>query len=313
MRQLRPLVLRSKYYSGIESEIERLFRGLIYKPLSALFPKREELLNTGSALYEAVISGQVWYEAGRFSGDFNSRIIRELEKIGAVYNRPSQTFSLPPTRVPAEIRRAQANADARYDALRREFIGTLDDMDIGSIDRHSEIPDRLLQAIDWMEEDFQKTVRAVTIPPKLTDDQRGIIAAEWGHNLDLYIKDWTSQQILELRQKVSANTFEGRRADDLVNLIRQSYGISRRKARFLARQESSLLMSKFRETRYKDLGIHKYRWSTSHDERVREDHRHLNGRMFSWDSPPVTNRETGARNHPGQDFGCRCVAIGLVE
>ncbi len=60
-------------------------------------------------------------------------------------------------------------------------------------------------------------------------------------------------------------------------------------------------------------GILEYRWSTSKDERVRHDHKALDTKIFSFASPPVTNLKTGARNNPGCDFGCRCIAIPIFR
>ncbi len=42
--------------------------------------------------------------------------------------------------------------------------------------------------------------------------------------------------------------------------------------------------------------------------RTRPEHLRLNGRRFRWDDPPVVNRKTGARGHPGHDGQCRCTA-----
>ena len=147
----------------------------------------------------------------------------------------------------------------------------------------------------------------------MTAAQRQLIATQWGTNLDLYIKNWAADNILKLRKQITENTFAGRRAEDMVSLIRQNYGVGQRKAEFLARQETSLLMSKFHESRFKDIGSQSYIWSSSDDERVREDHKLLNGKIFSWDSPPVVDRRTGRTGHPGEDFGCRCVAIALIS
>ncbi len=44
-----------------------------------------------------------------------------------------------------------------------------------------------------------------------------------------------------------------------------------------------------------------YVWRTRSDGKVRDSHRANDGKIFSWDSPPATG-------HPGEDFGCRCVA-----
>ena len=105
----------------------------------------------------------------------------------------------------------------------------------------------------------------------------------------------------------------GSRAENMVKTIISEYGVSRRKAKFLARQETALLMSKYQEERFKDVGVTKYRWSAAMDARTRPDHKLLDGKIISWDSPPITNRKTGARNHAGADYNCRCVAIAIAE
>ena len=73
------------------------------------------------------------------------------------------------------------------------------------------------------------------------------------------------------------------------------------------------MVSKYRQIRYEDVGIRRYMWSTSGDVRVRHDHKELNGKIFYFDNPPITDKATGARNNPGEDFGCRCVAIPVMS
>ncbi len=54
--------------------------------------------------------------------------------------------------------------------------------------------------------------------------------------------------------------------------------------------------------RQRGMGLKRYTWRTSQDERVRESHRIKEGKEFDWTKPPA---DTG---HPGQDFQCRCTA-----
>ena len=66
----------------------------------------------------------------------------------------------------------------------------------------------------------------------------------------------------------------------------------------------------YKTDKYKDAGVTQFTWSSSHDRRVRPDHAALDGQIFDYDHPPITNRATGARNLPGQDYGpCRCQDI----
>lgn len=315
MRQIPPLRFRQKYWRNIDAEIKRIFDAMVFCPLATILnTSTDELQNSATGpLYDAIAEGTVWFSDGRFFGDFNAKLTKQLHALGATYNSRSNTWSLDKSQLPTDLSFAQAAADGRYAALRRGFLRTLDDVNIDSVDKISTSKAHYEQTINWMEEDFQKAVASISIAPKLTPTQNKLISSQWGTNLDLYIKDWLAEDILKLRQEVQANAFTGHRANDLRDMLQSNYGVSRRKAEFLARQETSLLVSKFRETRSRDIGSQKYRWSTSHDERVRHDHKDLNGKIFDWTQPPVTNQKTGAKNHPGEDFGCRCLAIALIE
>jgi hypothetical protein len=44
-----------------------------------------------------------------------------------------------------------------------------------------------------------------------------------------------------------------------------------------------------------------YIWRTRNDGKVRSSHADREGRVFSWDGPPVGG-------HPGEDYNCRCTA-----
>jgi SPP1 gp7 family putative phage head morphogenesis protein len=314
MKALPPLRLKDKYYRYIRDEITRIFDELVYQPLAkAVDIPVKEIRNAKKGLLEAVRTGTIWYQGGTFYGTFNAATTQELRRIGAQWNGRDGTWSIAPGDMPPEISMAQANAELEYQNIQRKVLQTLDNIKVESINRLSDVPDKYMQTIDWMEGDFQRSINAIAIPPKLTEMQRGAIAAEWGQNLDLYIKSWTEQNILKLRTEVQSNAFEGRRASQLVKHLQENYGVAKRKAEFLARQETSLLMSKFRETRYKDIGANTYKWVGAMDSRERPDHKALEGKVFDWTSPPVVDQRTGRRGHPGEDFGCRCVAVALIN
>lgn len=312
MRTLPGLHLKQKYFLYIRQEIQRIFDELIYIPLHVAI-KRAEIRNDLNAdpLYAAIKNGTVWYDDGQFFGKFNARISKRLQELGATYNSKSATWSYAGT-LPAEVSLATAAAASRYTAIRESVLQALNTIGIASIDRISNIPDKYVQTIEWMNDDFEKAVKAVTIPPKMTQTQINMLAADWGQNLDLYVRGWANENILKLRQMVQANAFGGRRAEALVEAIQHNYQVSKRKAEFLARQETSLLMSKFHEGRFIESGMPEYKWSTSHDERVRHDHALLDGTIHRWDDPPVCDRAVGRKGNPGEDFGCRCIALPII-
>lgn len=323
MKQLPPLRLKPKYWELIEKEIMKLLNQNFYKDLFAaanLYQNVVELevRNARDALEAAVRAGTVDWDGGtNFTGNFNAGISARLKALGGTFNRYTKSWVVPRGSVPANISMASAEANDMFTKLRKAILKTLDDSTIDSVFahnfNHTYLDEKYDQVIEWMNDDFQKAVKSIAIPPKLTPEQRKIISREWTNNLKLYIRGWTKENIVNLRTKIQKKAFAGHRAETMVKMVQANYGVAINKAKFLARQETSLLMSKFRETRYRDVGIEKYKWSTSHDARVRDDHQHLDGKIFFFSSPPVTDHRTGARNNPGEDFNCRCQAIPVID
>jgi len=310
MRRLRPLPLRDKYYRAIEKETARIFYELIFKDLLALIPK--ELRNDiNDPLYTAIEKGTVWIERGRIFGTFNASITKTIKSLGGKYNPKSKTFSL--KEIPNEYRMASVIAKGNFATMQGEIIRRIDDINLDDINTISNIPDEYFDTINSIDQDFVKAVRSYAIAPNITQESANVLSAEWGYNLDLYIRKWTAENIIKMRSQISSNIMGGQRIDKLAKVIESNYKQSQNKAKFLARQETSLLMSKYHEQKYKSLGITKYIWETSHDERVRHSHAELNGEVIYWDKPPVVDPKSGRTAHAGEDFNCRCVAIAVVD
>lgn len=78
------------------------------------------------------------------------------------------------------------------------------------------------------------------------------------------------------------------------------------RAKFVARDQVATLNGQVARMRQERVGIRKYIWQTSEDERVRPEHAALNGKVMSWDDPPPFG-------HPGMDYNCRCVALPYLD
>ena len=96
---------------------------------------------------------------------------------------------------------------------------------------------------------------------------------------------------------------DGELARDIVPDIDEIGAVSERHARFIARDQMAKVTSAANQDRLETLGVEKYVWSTSQDERVRATHAELDGEVFSFDDPPDTSGE-GDHNNPGFDFQC---------
>ena len=106
---------------------------------------------------------------------------------------------------------------------------------------------------------------------------------------------------------------DGKSTKFISEYIQKRYDISKRKALFLARNESAIATTSYLIAKYQAEGINSYKWSTSHDERVRELHRELDGQIFTFDNPPIIDKRTQQRGHCGQTFNCRCIMIPQID
>lgn len=129
-------------------------------------------------------------------------------------------------------------------------------------------------------------------------------------NVDL-ISTVPSQSLGKMKQIVYKQYMDGATTTDIVKEIQRQYGMTKKHARLIARDQTAKLNSAITKHQQQDAGVGKYKWSDSRDERVRKSHHRLNGHIFSWDNPPETDR--GRRCHPGEDYQCRCCAIPVFD
>lgn len=318
--ELKPIKESTEDYERLEKAIKDLFRRQIYLPiLKDLEQPPATLTNAlGTPLTDALQSGRVTYYRGTFSGKFNSSISSELRSLGARWDRKEATWKLPLSELPMDIRNAISASSARFaqtiqriDARLRSIVPE----EVAGQLQSAKFFDASLWRVD---KEFQETLKKITVAPQLSDSARQRIADEWQDNMKIWIKDFTQAEVQSLRKEMQKSVFSGNRYGSAVKSIQESYGVSERKAKFLARQETALLMAKFKETRYSDAGVNKYTWrcvAGSKNHPVRPWHKDLEGKTFQWDNPPVTTKpgEPQRRNNPGQDYNCRCFARPIVE
>lgn len=109
----------------------------------------------------------------------------------------------------------------------------------------------------------------------------------------------------------TAGIIEGTRASEIEKEILETGHVTLSRARLIARTEVARTASLLVESRARWIGSESYIWRTSHDSDVRPSHRKLDGKVFEWDDPPVSE-ETGERSNPGQIWNCRCWAEPIL-
>lgn len=322
--EIKPIRENPQDYEVVRKRIEKLFRDEIYLPLTRAMGWNKPILqNSMQDLMDAISSGRITYYRGSFKGRFSAALSRELRQIGAQWDPKQGAWRIPQSKLPYDIRIAIASSSERFNKTLELIEKKLEDMvpaDIAGKIGFKKFFDTTL----WKtEKKFQDSVKNITIAPSLTDHQRARIASEYSQNMQLYIQEFTEKEIKELRVQVQKVAFEGQRYEGLAKTIQKSYGVSQNKAKFLARQETSLLMTKYKQTRYQDAGSNEYKWvcrkhpkDTSPNQHtpgnVRYYHGLNDGKTFSWSEGAPIN-EKGERKNPGQDYNCYCTAVPIVR
>ena len=266
-----------------------------------------------NALIRAILRGRVQYTGEHFEGTFSIAVSRAIKAMGGTWDQRTKKWHIKRAQLSPQVSVAIGTASGLVQRTKERIGKHLDKLqELMENDPEFTFDKAFGTSLNTLEDRFEKGIEGITVAPEFTPEMLKNLAEKYSHNMNLYIKKWTKESIVRLRDRVLINTFQGKRAENLVSSIEHDFMVSATKAKFLAKQETSLLMSQFREERYKSAGVEKYRWLTAGDSRVRGYHKRLNGKIFTWDNPPVVDA-SGHRAHPGQDFNCRCVAVPLVE
>lgn len=337
--ELKPIEDSIGDMDQLEARLKKFFRDEIYYPLlRALGVPQKALHNAvhSNPLIDALFTGKVVYSGNVFTGSFNAAISKVLKDMGAVFNPKGPSYRLERKDIPIDIRSVISASEIRFlekmDNIDRRLAKVIPE-ELADQFKCADIFDRTLWKAD---KSFQKNVKNIAVTPQLTKEQRQKIADEWQNNMKLWIKDWTEEQIKELRKNIFEDVMSGIRRETrippilkITKTIQGSHEEAMNKAKFLARQESRLLMSKFKEVRYRDAGAQAYIWrcvKRPHDKspkehvpgNVRYTHGICDGKEFNWtDSheldehgrPNPAGVQKPGKSHmdnPGTDFGCRC-------
>lgn len=125
---------------------------------------------------------------------------------------------------------------------------------------------------------------------------------EWLRANVLLIKSIPEQQadrVIELLR-------EGRSVEETAQRLREIADITDRRARLIARDQIEKLEGQINRFKQTQVGIEKYEWRSRRDNRVRPQHRHQDGKVYRWDTPPPGG-------HPGEPVACRCYGRAVLE
>lgn len=135
-------------------------------------------------------------------------------------------------------------------------------------------------------------------------DHAALIEA-WAADNVAFITSLDTRYFADIAEVVSTGYAEGLSTRSILGEIQARTGASESRARLIARDQIGNLNAKATQQRQADLGIERYIWRTSGDQRVRPEHEERDGVEFRWSDPP-------SDGHPGEPIQCRCTAIAVL-
>ncbi len=119
-------------------------------------------------------------------------------------------------------------------------------------------------------------------------------------------------------QYIQAETLKGKRHEQIAEeLLAKFPKMTASKAALIARTEASKSHTALIQARAERLGLAWYVWRTSQDGRVRSSHRHMEGVLCRFDTPPspelLANEKNVGNYNAGEIYNCRCYPEPLID
>lgn len=127
------------------------------------------------------------------------------------------------------------------------------------------------------------------------------------------IRSIPQERLAAFKNSLVAAVTADQTSDALQKIIQKHFNYVGVKPALIARDQIGKLNGKLNRYRQEQLGGKRYRWKGSMDSRERDSHLKLQDKIFKWDKPPVVDKKTGRRCHPGEDYQCRCRAEMIIE
>ena len=151
----------------------------------------------------------------------------------------------------------------------------------------------------------------ITVKFKLTRAQRDVLRATVQQNVSL-IRSIPKQYLTHVEGIVMRGVQSGHDMSRVAKALQKQFGVTKRRAALIARDQSSKATSALVRVRQIELGIKEAIWVHSHAGKVpRPTHVAMNGKKYDvvkgmWD------KDEGEWIHPGQLINCRCIARAVV-
>mgnify|MGYP004650250765 CR=1 FL=1 len=324
-KKFNPILLNKKNILNLNADIVNYLYDVLYKPLVNIyndqFKQNIRLNEVNNRIKAAFRQGRLYFKEGKIYGDFkDARLVKELQKLGR-YNKNGKYFEV--ESLPHELWEINTNNKIKIKDVEKYIDSFLNDF-VENIDKSINFMGLSYNdTISNYNKQFTVNLTSLGITPALTEKETQLLNKNYINNTKYDIKNMALNNIQSLRTKMKDLVLkDGANNREIAKILMNNYNLTQKRALFIARQESNLLLAEYSKNNYIKTGIRKFEWQTAGDEKVRDypwnnkngqNHKYLDGQVFKFDDPPVINQITGEKGLPGQAYNCRCVMCPIVE
>ena len=149
-----------------------------------------------------------------------------------------------------------------------------------------------------------------TVRFNATTQQQTALQAVLGGNVSL-IRSIGQQYLNRVEESVWRSVNAGYDMAQLTRELRKDYGISERRAAFIARDQTNKAKAAIEKARRQELGITEAIWMHSHaGKEPRPSHVAANGKRFNVNKGMYLD---GKWVQPGEEINCRCTSRSVIK
>ncbi|MCK5126818.1 MAG: minor capsid protein [candidate division Zixibacteria bacterium] len=118
-----------------------------------------------------------------------------------------------------------------------------------------------------------------------------------------------AQYLGQVESIVMTNVRSGNRSSAIIKTLQQQYGVTKRRAKMIARDQTAKVNADLSRQRQTLAGFEYFQWQDSDDSRVRDRHESIANNVtaygkgvYRWDNPPLSDK--GVPIIPGSDYQC---------
>ena len=145
---------------------------------------------------------------------------------------------------------------------------------------------------------------------KMTQPMRDAYQAVIHEQVGL-IRSIASEHLQEVQGLVMRSVQQGRNLGDLSKALEERYGVTKRRAALISRDQSNKATSTLTRVRQQELGITQAKWKHSHaGKHPRPSHVAVDGEVYEVDKGMFID---GEWIFPGTEINCRCTSQSIIK